>query len=56
MNYPPHSTEKRFLEFHLRKGSDHDERNCLAIYFFWHGDTQQVVVGWLPGHLKNRMT
>ena len=56
VNYPPHSTEKRFLEFHLRKGSDHDERNCLAIYFFWHGDTQQVVVGWLPGHLKNRMT
>ncbi len=56
VNYPLHSTEKQLLELHLRKGTGHDERNCLAIYFFWHDETQQVVVGWLPGHLRNRMT
>lgn len=56
VNYPLHRPEKRFLEFHLRKGSDHDQRNCLAIYFFWDDETKQVVVGWLPGHLKNQMS
>ncbi len=56
VNYPLHRPEKRFLEFHLRKGSGHDERSSLAVYFFWDDETKQVVVGWLPGHLKNRMT
>ena len=41
---------------HIRKGRDHDARHCLAIYFFWDEETRQVVVGWLPSHLDNRLT
>jgi len=54
--YPFGSSHRRFLECHLRKGSSTDPRRCLAIYFFWDDDTRQVVVGWLPSHLDNRMT
>lgn len=56
VRFPTKSGLKRFLEWHLRKGSTKDDRYCLAIYFFWDDDTQQVVVGWLPSHLDNRMT
>jgi hypothetical protein len=44
------------LEFHLKKGSDRDERFSLRIYFFWDGDSKRVVVGSLPGHLDTRST
>jgi len=56
VRYPTESSQKCFLERHLRKGTSKDDRTCLAIYFFWHEETQQVVVGWLPSHLDNRMT
>jgi len=56
VRYPLHGTDKRFLDFHLRKGTSRDERYCLAIYFFWDSESQQVVVGWLPSHLENRLT
>jgi hypothetical protein len=56
IQYPPHTTNKRFLEMHIRKGRDHDARHCLAIYFFWDDETRQVIVGWLPSHLDNRLT
>ena len=56
VRYPVGAQTRRFLELHLRKGTSKDERHCLAIYFFWDDDTQQVVVGWLPSHLDNRQT
>ena len=56
VRFPPNSEQQRFLEWHLRKGSGKDPRHCLAIYFCWDEVTQQVVVGWLPSHLDNRMT
>lgn len=56
VQYPSHTTSKRFLELHVRKGNTKHERYCLAIYFFWDDETQQVVVGWLPSHLDNRLT
>lgn len=56
VRYPIGTQTRHFLELHLRKGSSKDERYCLAIYFFWDDDTQQVVVGWLPSHLDNRRT
>lgn len=56
ITYPPGSAQNRFLEWHLRKGSSKEPRLCLAIYFFWDADSQQVVVGWLPSHLENRQT
>lgn len=52
----PRGRERRFLEYHLRKGSGKDPRHCLAIYFLWDETREQVLVGWLPGHLDNRMT
>ncbi|MGP0018262.1 MAG: hypothetical protein ACLPHP_06815 [Candidatus Sulfotelmatobacter sp.] len=54
--YPLGSERKRLLEFHLRKGSDRDERFCLRIYFFWDEAAKKVVVGWLPSHLDTRST
>jgi hypothetical protein len=56
VRYPTSFSPKRFLEWHLRKGSNKDTRYCLGIYFFWDDDTKQVIVGWLPSHLDNRMT
>jgi hypothetical protein len=56
VRYPTSSSPRRFLEWHLRKGSNKDARYCLGIYFFWDDDTAQVIVGWLPSHLDNRMT
>jgi hypothetical protein len=56
VRYPVGSLGKEFLDSHLRKGTTKDDRYCLAIYFFWDEETRQVVVGWLPSHLPNRMT
>lgn len=56
VKYPFGSSRNRFLERHLRKGSTKNDRLCFGIYFFWDEDTGQVVVGWLPSHLQNRLT
>ncbi len=57
VRYPLNSSPRRFLEHHVRsRANTRNPTRCLALYFFWDGDTQQVVVGWLPGHLENRMT
>jgi hypothetical protein len=56
VRYPTAGSPKQFIEWHLRKGSSKDQRYCLGVYFFWDDHTQQVVVGWLPSHLDNRMT
>lgn len=56
VRYPTSSNRNCLLEWHLTKGRNRDTRYCLRIYFFWDDDTQQVVVGWLPSHLDNRMT
>lgn len=43
--------ERQFLDMHLKKGTSREPRNCLRVYFFWDDDTEQVIVGYLPGHL-----
>lgn len=48
--------QRRILERHLKKGISHDTRRCFRLYFFWDDESQNVVVGWLPSHLDNRMT
>ena len=49
--------EKRVLAWHLKNGGNtRDPERCLRIYYFWDDETQQVVVGSLPGHLKTRAT
>lgn len=47
---------RREFDLHLKKGTDRDARNCLRIYFFWDQDSEQVVVGHLPGHLTTEAT
>lgn len=56
VEYPPGSMKKKFIKWHLRKGTSRDEKYCLAIYFFWDDEKEKVVVCWLPSHLDNRMT
>jgi hypothetical protein len=46
----------RLLESHLKRGNSREPRFCFRLYFFWDDDTEQVVVGWLPSHLQNRMS
>ena len=48
--------EKQLLDMHVKKGSSREGRKCLRIYFFFDDDTNQVVVGHLPGHLTNEAT
>lgn len=54
--FVPHRGVSRFLDVHLKRGSDHNEANTLRIYFFYDEDDEQVIVGHLPGHLTNSHT
>ena len=56
VNYPIGTSQRVFLQFHLERGNRHEDRYCMRIYFFWDDDTNQVVVGWLPSHLSNRIS
>ena len=56
INYPIGSSQRVFLQFHIVRGSSREDRYCMRIYFFWDEDTNQVVVGWLPSHLSNRIS
>jgi hypothetical protein len=42
------------LDRHLKGNNSRDERYGFRLYYFWHDERQQVVVGWLPSHLTNR--
>ena len=58
VNYPVGGppNNKKFLEQHLKKGNDRDERFCFRLYFFWDKKKSLVVIGWLPSHLDTRST
>ena len=56
VNYPIGTAQRAFLQFHIVRGTAHENRYCMRIYFFWDEDTNQVVVGWLPSHLSNRIS
>jgi hypothetical protein len=53
-NHPTIPSKRIFLDEHLRKGNDHDQRRCLRIYFTWDPQEKLVIVGWLPSHLTTR--
>ena len=42
------------LDRHLKKGNSREQRRCFRLYFHWDAEMRQVVVGWLPSHLKTR--
>jgi hypothetical protein len=46
---------RRFLEWHLKKGTSRSG-GSLRIYFFWDDEDEEVIVGFLPGHLDTRIT
>ncbi len=48
--------ENKVLEWHLKKGNSQDPSNCFRTYFFFDEETKRPVVGYLPGHLDNRLT
>lgn len=56
VNYPLGTDQKEFLQYHIERGNSRESRYCMRIYFFWDADTSQVVVGWLPSHLNNRIS
>lgn len=56
VNYPIGTTQRVFLQFHIVRGNSREDRYCMRIYFFWDEETNQVVVGWLPSHLSNRIS
>lgn len=45
--------EKRELDWHLKGSSSRDGRLGFRLYYFWDTETSRVIVGYLPGHLKN---
>ena len=55
VKYPIGSSQRVFLQFHIVRGNSREDRYCMRIYF-WDEDTNQVVVGWLPSHLSNRIS
>lgn len=48
--------QRVFLEWHLKKGTSRDPRRDLRIYFFWDEADEEVVIGYLTGHLNNRLS
>ncbi|WP_316229631.1 hypothetical protein [Bradyrhizobium sp. SZCCHNR1070] len=48
--------QRRFLEWHLKRGNSRDPRRDLRIYFFWDEEDEEIVLGYLTGHLDNRLT
>ncbi|HLH74303.1 MAG TPA: hypothetical protein VKX96_13530 [Chloroflexota bacterium] len=47
---------KCLLNRHLKGSNDRDPRFGFRLYFFWDEGSEQVVVGWLPDHLPNRIS
>jgi len=46
--------KRTMLDRHLKKGNSQEPRFCFRLYFFWDEITRQVIVGWLPSHLRTR--
>ena len=54
--YVQHGNRKHFLKNHLKNGNARDPRYCFRCYYFWDDETEQVVVGSLPGHLRTNIS
>ena len=54
VKYPVGTAKRAFRQYHIVKGTAHEDRFCMRIYFFRDDETGQVVIGWLPSHLSNR--
>lgn len=54
--FVPYGGRRRELDHHIKGSNARDERRGFRLYFFWDEESQQVVVGWLPSHLTNRVS
>ena len=51
-----HRNQTEFLEWHLKKGTGHNEITTLRIYFFYDEKDGMVIIGHLTSHLTNAMS
>lgn len=49
-----YGSSRHALDRHLKGSDSRDRRYGFRLYFFWDGEGQVAVVGWLPSHLDNR--
>lgn len=52
--YVIHNGRRRMMEKHLKNGTSRDPRETFRLYYFWDDDERQVVIGYLPDHLRTR--
>jgi hypothetical protein len=50
------SGERYLLDRHLKGSNSRDARFGFRLYYFWHDEREQVVVGWFPSHLPTRIS
>ena len=48
--------QPRLLEWHLKSGDARERAKCFRLYYCWDDESQCVVVGSMPAHLKNEIT
>jgi hypothetical protein len=49
--------QRQTADWHIKNGGNtRDPRRCLRIYYFWHPDTQQIVVAEMPAHRRTDAT
>jgi hypothetical protein len=46
--------QRRALGHHIKGSNSRDERYGFRIYYFWDDDSKQMIIGWLPSHLRTR--
>lgn len=51
-----YGARKRVLDQHIKGSNSRDEQRGFRIYYFWDEETEQMVIGWLPSHLRTRAT
>jgi hypothetical protein len=49
--------QRQTTDWHIKNGGNtRDPKRCLRIYYFWHSQTQQVVVAEMPAHRRTGAT
>lgn len=48
--------QPRPLDWHLKSGDARERTKCFRLYYFWDDESQCVVVGSMPAHLKSDLT
>ena len=46
----------RSLEWAVKRGTAHDPRRSLRVYFFYDDNSKKVVIGSMPTHLRNQLS